>query len=806
MDEAMGPGEKNRSTEPADTGGAAAHNSAPAGGEAQRPADTAPADAAERAATGPYDAAPNDAAQHTATPADAVPAPADAPPAAAGTPATGAVPTDAAPADAVPQDSVPQDTAPAGADPAGTPASGTGKPKPLHDPDPYGTPPYGEPGPWAPAPPVQHPSVTPPHGTRVPPPPGPGGTTPPGGTTLPAMAPPPELTPPGGTPAPGTPLPGTPTPGYTPPGGTAAPGYTPPGGTAAPGYTPPTGTTAPGYTPPGGTTAPGYTPPAGTPAAGMAPPAAETGLTPPVVPPAPEPGPTLPGTPAPGTPFPGAQAPGAPYPGNAQGFAPPAGTPLAPPPGAPYQQQTPGPYPTTGATLAGPPPPAAPYDAVPPPGYQGHPGRPAAPAAPPGWGVPPQGPPPGIPPHGSFMPPPGGTGGWAADPWAAPFHQNGAVPPALRRREGRRGLVTVLFVVVALVAGGLGGVVGTYAERHGADTDVDLPALSDGAREMPPDSVAKIAKTALPSVVTLHVKGAEEQDTGTGFVLDGQGRILTNNHVIQPAVSSGEISVTFSDGRTAKGTVVGHDSGYDLAVVKVSGVSDVKPLTLGDSDGIAVGDPVVAIGSPFDLPGTVTSGIVSAKERPITAGGESEDDSDVSYVDAIQTDAPINPGNSGGPLVDEKARVIGINSAIRSGGGGDESEGEQGGSIGLGFAIPINQAKRIATELIDTGTASHPVIGVTLDNQYLGDGAKVAEEGQNGDPAVTRGGPGDKAGIVAGDVITEVDGKPVHSGDELIVKIRSHRPGDHLALTLRRHGGNGKKEKVTLVLGEAKGN
>jgi putative serine protease PepD len=257
--------------------------------------------------------------------------------------------------------------------------------------------------------------------------------------------------------------------------------------------------------------------------------------------------------------------------------------------------------------------------------------------------------------------------------------------------------------------------------------------------------------------------------------------------------------VTFSGGQSAKATIVGRDSGYDLAVIKISGVSGLTPLALGNSDSVQVGDPVVAIGAPFDLEGTVTSGIISAKERPITSGGDSGDGSDISYVDALQTDAPINPGNSGGPLVDSRARVIGINSAIRSASDGTDLGGAQGGSIGLGFAIPINQARRVAEELINTGHASHPVIGVTLDMGYSGDGARVNTKGGSG-PAVTPGGPGDKAGVRPDDVITKVDGVPVHSGQELIVRIRSHRPGDRLALTVRR---DGRERAVELTLGSA---
>ena len=174
----------------------------------------------------------------------------------------------------------------------------------------------------------------------------------------------------------------------------------------------------------------------------------------------------------------------------------------------------------------------------------------------------------------------------------------------------------------------------------------------------------------------------------------------------------------------------------------------------------------------------------------------------MSYVDALQTDAPINPGNSGGPLLDSRARVVGINSAIRSAGEGVGSESGQAGSIGLGFAIPVNQAKRVAEELINTGRATHPVIGVTLDMAYTGDGARVGARGRGGGPAVSEGGPGEKAGLRAGDVITGVDGRPVHSGDELIVRTRAHRPGGLLRLTLERAG---KEFTVTLTLGSSDG-
>ncbi|WP_324797108.1 trypsin-like peptidase domain-containing protein [Streptomyces cyaneofuscatus] len=433
-----------------------------------------------------------------------------------------------------------------------------------------------------------------------------------------------------------------------------------------------------------------------------------------------------------------------------------------------------------------------------------------------GTPVPPQGVPPQavpLPPQPSPVTPqvtpvPSSSSQWLQyDPWGAPGQPLTQVgPPAGTEpgsRKNRRGGAFAGMLLLALVASGIGGGVGAYVERTGGLTTVELPQASHDNGDRAPESVAGIAASALPSVVTLHVSGTAESGTGTGFVLDARGHILTNNHVVAPAGTSGDITVTFSSGETAAAELVGKDSGYDLAVVRVKGVSGLKPLPLGNSDNVRVGDPVVAIGAPFDLSNTVTSGIISAKQRPITAGGEKGDGSDISYVDALQTDAPINPGNSGGPLVDTQAHVIGINSAIRAADSGKGTErGGQSGSIGLGFAIPINQGKRVAEELINTGKATHPVIGVTLDMKFTGDGAKVGEKGPENGPAVTKGGPAAKAGIRSGDVITEVQGQRVHSGEELIVKIRAHRPGDRLELRLTR---GGEERSVTLTLGSASG-
>ncbi len=426
------------------------------------------------------------------------------------------------------------------------------------------------------------------------------------------------------------------------------------------------------------------------------------------------------------------------------------------------------------------------------------PGHPAAAAGQPGAAALPQGVPGGAVGAGPHPQAPGAVdaqaqGPWRYDPWARAGEGPGPEPGG--KAAFGPGKLVVGALLVALVAGGVGGGVGAYLERDGRigkHVTLHQPSAEPGDRD--PGSVAGIASRVLPGVVTIHVRGSSSQGTGTGFVLDKQGHILTNNHVVEPAGSDGAITVTFNGGQTAKATVVGRDGGYDLAVIKVSGVSGLTPLALGNSDSVRVGDSVVAVGAPFDLAGTVTTGIISAKERPITAGGHKGDGSDISYVDALQTDAPINPGNSGGPLVDARGRVIGINSAIRS--AGDSEAGGQGGSIGLGFAIPVNQARRVAEELINTGKATHPVIGVSLDMGYSGDGARVNDKSG----AVIPGGPAEKAGIRPQDVIKKVDGTPVHSGQELIVRVRSHRPGDQLTLTLERQG---QERTARLTLGSA---
>lgn len=394
---------------------------------------------------------------------------------------------------------------------------------------------------------------------------------------------------------------------------------------------------------------------------------------------------------------------------------------------------------------------------------------------------------------------------WARyDPWAAPAPQDTPPPPPAdpRQRRGRRRLLLVV-ALVSLLAGTAGGAAGARYEREGGSGVLVLPDAAPAPGDRPPGSLADLAARTLPGVVTLHAAGDRESGTGTGFVLDRQGHILTNNHVVAPALNGGDLAVVFGGGQGVRAEVVGRDAGYDLAVVRVRGVRNLTALPLGDSDQVRVGDPVVAVGSPFDLANTVTSGIISAKERPVTAGGQGTG-SGVAYVDALQTDAPINPGNSGGPLVDERGRVIGINSAIRSAEGAGTDEENQAGSVGLGFAIPVNQARRVAREIIEHGHASHPVIGVRLDSRAQdegdggggGEGARIAA----GHEAVTEDGPADRAGLRPGDLVTRADGRPVTSGDDLIVRVRAHRPGDELRLTYRR---NGHEHVTRLTLGSS---
>jgi len=303
-------------------------------------------------------------------------------------------------------------------------------------------------------------------------------------------------------------------------------------------------------------------------------------------------------------------------------------------------------------------------------------------------------------------------------------------------------------------------------------------------------AISVIAAKLLPAVVSVSVKTAIGMSTGSGSIIRSDANssyILTNNHVIVDALTGGVMTIEFEDSSTMPGTIVGHDSAYDLAVVKVQ-KGNLPTVTLGDSSKVMIGDPVIAVGSPLGLSGTVTSGIISALNRPVTTGGVGSE----AYIDALQTDAAVNPGNSGGPLVDAQARVIGVNSAIATLSAGTT----QAGSIGLGFAIPVNQAKRVSDEIIRTGTSTRPVLGVTFDTTYTEPGAKIS--------TLSVGGSAQVAGIPVGSIIRSIDGHVIHNAVEAIVRVRSYAPGDvvNIAVDLPT-GGN---QTFAVALGSAPSN
>ena len=354
-----------------------------------------------------------------------------------------------------------------------------------------------------------------------------------------------------------------------------------------------------------------------------------------------------------------------------------------------------------------------------------------------------------------------------------------------RRRAGARVSVG-LAVGMALIAGAIGGIAGNLANGSALfDSKATLVATSNVV-ERSPESIAAIASRVLPSVVSISTRSRNGAGTGTGFVIRSDGYILTNNHVVENVVQGGALSVSFNDGKVVRGKIVGVNAAYDLAVIKVTRTG-VPALQFGNSDKVQVGDTVIAIGSPLGLSGTVTSGIISAKNRAVTAGA---DQGESSFINALQTDAAINPGNSGGPLVDRTGAVVGVNTAIATLG---SSFNGQTGSIGLGFAIPINQARRTAEELIRTGKSSYPILGVSVDTTYGEGGALIS--------AVSPGGPAESAGIQEGDVIINLAGRVISNSDELIVAIRDKAPGDMVSITLKRDGVT-KVVKATLVAAE----
>ncbi len=375
---------------------------------------------------------------------------------------------------------------------------------------------------------------------------------------------------------------------------------------------------------------------------------------------------------------------------------------------------------------------------------------------------------------------------WQAQP---PSHGPYAAYPSppLPSVPPQRRLSLAVVIASALLAGLLGGGVGAFAVSALVDDESTTPASRSRSRATDPaplpaanTSVVAVADKLLPSVVQIKVTNASESATGSGFVLDDAGHVVTNNHVVEMAADEGQIQVVLRGGAERNATIVGRSPSYDLAVLDVEG-DPLEPASIGRSAELQVGQPVVAIGSPLGLSSTVTSGIVSALNRPVTAGGEGES----SYIRAIQTDAAINPGNSGGPLVDLHGRVIGVNSAIAT-----VSSGQgQSGNIGVGFAIPIDQVRRTAQQILDTGKAVYPIIGASVDVESDG-GATIS--GVNPDS------PAERAGLQEGDVILSIDGQRVADGVELIVAIRAHVPGDSIELRYLRDG-NMRRARVTLA-------
>jgi putative serine protease PepD len=362
-------------------------------------------------------------------------------------------------------------------------------------------------------------------------------------------------------------------------------------------------------------------------------------------------------------------------------------------------------------------------------------------------------------------------------------------------RTGLGPMWVMVVSLLALVFGAAGGVGGYAIASHGDSTSTGgLPyaVVHADAPVAQPGSVTDVVAAVLPSVVRIEASsGGTLVDTGSGFVIRADGYILTNNHVVAP--SDGEVNVRFSDGTISPATIVGTTSEYDLAVLKVD-KTGLTPLVLADSDGVRVGDEAIAIGSPLGLDSTVTLGIVSSLHRPVTAGDSA---SSTAFIDAIQTDAAINPGNSGGPLLNGSGEVIGINSATAALPGASLQSGS--GTVGLGFAIPSNQARRTADEIIATGKATFPVIGVLLDSTYHGEGVRVI----NDDPAsktlgVAPGSPADLAGIRAGDIIVSFDGRPIAMPEDLIVATRAKAPGDVVTLGVKS-GNSTSTVRVTLT-------
>ncbi|HEU5035102.1 MAG TPA: trypsin-like peptidase domain-containing protein [Mycobacteriales bacterium] len=369
-----------------------------------------------------------------------------------------------------------------------------------------------------------------------------------------------------------------------------------------------------------------------------------------------------------------------------------------------------------------------------------------------------------------------------------------------RREPPGWSVLAITTGLAAVLGGAVSGVIVQSQEPAPAPPrtiSIGATAGTEPVVERPHGSIASVAAAILPSVVSIDVRTGRGGDTGSGIVISPAGYILTNNHVVSAAANGGRLSVVFPDKQRVPGDIVGRDRVSDLAVIQVRNVHGLRAAALGRSDSVRVGDSVVAVGSPLGLAGTVTSGIVSALDRPVEATDEQGNTDDV--IDAIQTDAAINPGNSGGPLVNLAGEVIGVNSAIATLTGGQLFDAGQSGSIGLGFAIPIDQARRIARQIIEQGYSTHAIIGVSLDITFNGNGAKIGVPG--GGQAVVPGGPADHAGLRAGDVIVSIGGVTITDANELIVQIRKRLPGQRVQIGYLR---DGHRHTTAVTLGSAR--
>ena len=426
---------------------------------------------------------------------------------------------------------------------------------------------------------------------------------------------------------------------------------------------------------------------------------------------------------------------------------------------------------------------------TPPSGYQGpyYYGQPdAGPSYPPPSGAPygsqaPSTQPYGVPTYGSQA--------YAGRPYGSAPYGSASTPTAsqpgatavLERPRRRRGSVLAAAALAAVIGAGAG--IGSYAyvsDTSSATSPIRVTTVPAADSPVLDGTVSAAAAKIDPSVVTITVQAGGSGDIGSGVVLDTEGHILTNDHVVSAAQGSGRTSmtVTFPSGTTAPATLVGTSATNDLAVIKVDGVSDLKPATFAKSDAVKVGQAVVAAGAPLGLSESITSGIVSNAARPVRSGN----DNDAVYL-AVQTDAAINPGNSGGALVDLNGSVVGINSSIASTGSGGSG---QSGNIGIGFAIPSDVAVRVAGELIANGKSVNAALGVTVGGSTDADQATAT-----GVPLKTVAGDGAAAaaGLRAGDVVTKVDDFHTTTADGLIAATRYFAPGTTVTITYVRDGG-----------------